>query len=84
MPLLEYRANVDDAVDVRPFRGEAPDRRLRRVREEIRERAQALSARVGESVNAPGAIRTGRVAELHRLGVGEAHDGRRVEAHADR
>ena len=55
-----------------------------RLREEVRELAQSLSARVGKGVDAPRAIGTGRVAELHRLGVGEAHDGRRVEAHADR
>ena len=84
VPLLEDRANVDDAVDVRPRRGEAADRRIRRLRQEVGELAQSLSARVGKGVDAPGAIGTGGMAELHRLGVGEAHDGRRVETHADR
>ena len=47
--------------------------------------ARSLSAApVGEGVDAPRAVGPGCVAELHRLGVGKAHDRRRVEAHTDR
>ena len=68
---LLHRAKVDDTVDVRPFRSEPADRGLRRLCEEVCERAQSLSVRVGERVNAPGGIGTGSVTELHRLGVGK-------------
>ena len=68
----------------RARRGESADRRIRRFRQEVRELAQTLSARVGKRIDAPGAIGARRVAELHRLGVGEAHDRGRVETHADR
>ena len=37
-----------------------------------------------EDVQAPGAVRVGGVAELDRLGVGQADDRRGVEAHPDR
>ena len=50
----------------------------------VHELAQSLSARVGKGVDPPGAVGTGGMAELHRLGVGEAHHRRRVESHADR
>ena len=45
---------------------------------------RAARSRVGEDVEAPGAVGPGDVAELHRLGVGEPDDRRGVEAHPDR
>src|SRR6266481_9935540 len=83
VPLSEDRANIDHAVDVRARRGEPADRRIRGLRQEVCELAQTLSARVGKGVNAPSAISTGCVPEVHRLGVGEAHDRCGVETHAD-
>src|SRR5260370_40407470 len=74
VPLLEDRANIDHAVDVRARRGEPADRSIRGRRQEVCELAQTLSARVGKGVNAPSAICTGCVPEVHRLGLREAHD----------
>ena len=83
VPLLEDRANIDHAVDVRARRGEPADRRIRGLRQEVCELAQTLPTRVGKGVNAPSAICTGSVPEVHRLGVGEAYDRCGVETHAD-
>jgi hypothetical protein len=68
MPLLEDGAQVDNAVDVRPLRGEAKYRRGSIARQEVGETPQALAARVGEGIDAPRAIRAGRMPEVHRFG----------------
>ena len=84
MPLLEDRANVDHAVDACPRRGEATHRRIGRVRQEYGELAKELAACIREGIEAPRAVGTGGMAELHRLGVGQAHDGCGMKTHADR
>ena len=46
--------------------------------------AKATHQDLAKGVNAPGTIGTGDMAQLQRLGVGQAHHRRRVETHADR
>src|SRR4029078_1436961 len=80
---LKHRANVDDAVDVRAPWRESANRRTRRLCEKIGECAQTCFAGIGKRVDAPRAVGARGVAELHRLRVGNAHDGRGVDAHGD-
>ena len=66
-----------------------PDRRLGRLRRESRRARGGATTdrgvfRAGKGEETPAAIGLDRVAEMDRLGVGEADDRRRMEAHADR
>ena len=89
MCLLEHRAHIDDGIDVGARRRILADRRVLAVGEKIAQRLMASrrdgSSAVGERrIDPPAPVRLDDVAELHRLGVGETDDRRRMEAHADR
>ena len=79
MPRKSMTLSISASCGVKRSIGES-----RRLGEELHQRVQPFAARVGKRVDAPRGIGSGHVSQLHRLGVGQTHDGRRVETHADR
>src|SRR5271163_1283514 len=89
MALLEYRPDIDCGVDIRSGRSVPRDRRARRLGEKLAQSSEPRGRsggvrRIGEREYPPPAVRLDGVAEVNRLGVGEADHRRRMKAHADR
>src|SRR5262249_23209772 len=88
MRLLEHRAHVDQRVDILALARVSANRRLLTPGEKFAPPADGGAAgggiahrRKGEQAKA--SIRSGDVAEVNRLGVGETDDRRRMKARAD-
>lgn len=87
--LLKDYPDVDRCIHVRIRRRKPSNWRSWRLRKEITQgsyaRVRGLDARcVGKDVDSPPCIGPRNMAKLHRLGICQTHDGRRMETLTDR
>ena len=89
MALLEDGPDIDHGVDIRARgvylrTGDSGDSARNSHSARMPRGRRGGILRAGKGEEAPAAVGLDRVAEMHRLGVGQADDRRRMEAHADR